>query len=162
MLLRPFHPRVLVADPKLQPSEVPATVELRALTSVLADADAISLHATRPNETTPLLGPREFAAMKRGSYLVNTARGYLIDEAALVEALRSGHVAGAALDVFSEEPYTGPLSTMPQVLCTPHVASLTTASRVAMERRCAEHVLEGLARTTTRAPRTLEDARELS
>ena len=80
--------------------------------------------------------------MKPGSRFVNTSRGYLVDETALYEALQSGHLAGAALDVFSKEPYTGRLTTLPQVLCTPHVASMTRASRAAMERRCAQHVVD--------------------
>ena len=80
--------------------------------------------------------------MKRGSYLVNTARGFLVDEAALADALKAGHLAGAALDVFQTEPYTGPLATLPNVLCTPHVATLTRASRAAMEWRCARQVVD--------------------
>ena len=83
--------------------------------------------------------------MKPGSRLVNTARGHLVDEAALYDALRSGHLAGAALDVFETEPYTGPLARLPQVLCTPHVATLTKASRAAMEWRCAQQVIEHFA-----------------
>ena len=84
--------------------------------------------------------------MRPGRWLVNTSRGYLVDEQALEDALRSGHVAGAALDVFDHEPYTGPLARLPQVLCTPHVASLTRASRAAMERRCVQHLLDHVAR----------------
>ena len=72
------------------------------------------------------------------------ARGYLVDEQALSEGLVSGQVAGAALDVFGKEPYDGPLVKMPQVLCTPHVATLTRASRAAMELRCAKNVVEFL------------------
>ncbi len=80
--------------------------------------------------------------MKTGSFLINTARGYLVDETALVEALSSGHLGGAALDVYEKEPYDGPLGRMAQVLCTPHVATLTRASRAAMELRCARNVVE--------------------
>src|SRR3989338_1275005 len=80
--------------------------------------------------------------MKRGSYLVNTARGFLVDEAALYDAIMREHLAGAALDVFGDEPYTGPLATLPQVLCTPHVATLTKASRAAMEYQCEKRVVE--------------------
>ncbi len=65
-----------------------------------------------------------------------------MDEQALVKALQEKRIAGAALDVFEKEPYDGPLAKMPQVLCTPHVATLTRASRAAMELRCAKNVVE--------------------
>ena len=91
------------------------------------------------------MGREELAMMRQGSYLVNTARGFLVDEAALYEMLRSGHLAGAAVDVFQHEPYTGPLAQLPNVLCTPHIASLTRASRAAMERRCASNVVRHFA-----------------
>ena len=139
--LRMFRPRVLVADPYVDPKTLPAHVELRPLTSLLADADLVSLHVARRREDGVLIGRRELAAVKPGSRLVNTARGYLVDEVALYDALQSGHLSGAALDVFETEPYTGPLARLPQVLCTPHVASLTRASRAAMELRCAQNVV---------------------
>lgn len=145
--LRGFGPRVLVADPHLRAADLPPGVEMRALDRLLAEADLVSLHANRPKADGPLMGPREFARMKPGSYLVNTARGFLVDEPALYDAVISGRLAGAALDVFEQEPFTGPLTQLPQVLCTPHVASLTRASRAAMERRCAQNVLEWLARS---------------
>ena len=141
-LLRPFAPRVVVADPGCEPRQLPEGVELRSLPALLAEADCVSLHASRRAEDGPLVGRAEFAQMKPGSVLVNTARGVLVEEAALLDALRAGRVAGAALDVFEREPYTGPLAQWPTVLCTPHVATLTAASRAAMERRSAEHVVE--------------------
>lgn len=140
--LRVFGPRVLVADPNLQADRVPPSVERVDLGALLTRADLVSLHAARPAHEGVLLGRREISAMKAGSRLVNTARGYLVDESALVEALQSGHLAGAALDVFDTEPYRGPLAAFPQVLCTPHVGTLTKASRVAMELRCALNVVE--------------------
>lgn len=140
--LRPFGPRVLVADPALGPGDVPEAVELCDLPSLLASADLISLHASRRPEEGVLIGRKELAAMKPGSRLINTARGHLVDEEALVDALVSGHLAGAGLDVFAHEPYAGPLAKLPQVLCTPHVATLTRASRAAMEWRCARNVAD--------------------
>lgn len=139
--LRVFGPRLLVADPNRRPAEMPVGVELASLDHVLSRADLISLHATRRPEEGPLLGAREFSTMKPGSCVVNTARGFLVDEAALYDALVSGQLAGAALDVFAQEPYTGLLGQLPNVVCTPHVATLTTASRILMERRSAEQVV---------------------
>lgn len=144
--LRPFGARVLVTDPLLKPGEVPEGVERHDLASLLAQADVVSLHVSRRPEQGPLLGPQEFAQMKPGSFVVNTSRGFLVDEEALYRALLSGHLAGAALDVFEREPYTGPLTRLPQVICTPHIGSLTVASRAAMEWRCAQNVVECLLR----------------
>jgi D-3-phosphoglycerate dehydrogenase len=145
-LLRAFGPRLLIADPAVAPSALPPSAALRTLPELLAESDVVSLHAARPADAGPLLGAAEFALMKPGSRLINTARGHLIDEAALLQALHSGRLAGAALDVYATEPYRGPLAALPQVLCTPHVATLTTASRAAMERRCAEQVVAHFAR----------------
>jgi D-3-phosphoglycerate dehydrogenase len=139
--LRIFEPLVLVADPALREGELPAGVKLCNLTTLLGESDLVSLHATRQWSEGPLLGRDEIRGMKYGGRLVNTARGYLVDEMALYEALISGHLAGTALDVYGEEPYTGPLVTLPQTLCTPHVASLTRRSRTAMELRCAKNVV---------------------
>ena len=134
-LLRPFGARVIVADPYIQPNGVPAGVKLMDLSELLKMADVVSIHAARPLSEGPILGRKELAMMKPGSRVVSTARGHLLDETALRDALQSGHIAAAALDVFAEEPYRGSLSGFPQVLGTPHVATLTRPSRVDMERR---------------------------
>ncbi|HET8608089.1 MAG TPA: phosphoglycerate dehydrogenase [Gaiellaceae bacterium] len=93
--------------------------------AVLAVADFVTLHAPLTPETRGLLGREALAAARDGLRIVNAARGELIDEDALVEALRSGKVAGAALDVYSAEPYSGPLLELDQVVCTPHLAAST-------------------------------------
>jgi phosphoglycerate dehydrogenase-like enzyme len=97
---------------------------LRALLSL---SDYVALIVPLTPETTGLLGKAELAAMKPGAVLINVGRGQLVDEAALVEALRSGHLGGAALDVFAREPLPAdsPLWDMPNVLVTPH--SMSTA-----------------------------------
>ena len=140
--LRVFGPRVIVSDPHVNADTLPEQVQLCDLAALLAKSDVVSLHAGRRPEDGPLIGRQALDVMKQGSRLVNTARGYLVDEAALKEALASGHLAGAALDVFAAEPYTGPLAKMPQVLCTPHVSTLTVVSRAAMELRCAQNVVD--------------------
>jgi len=140
-LLKGFAPRILVTDPNVAADELPAGVAWRTLPSLLAESDLVSLHASRSPSEGPLLGRGELSMMKRGSYLVNTARGLLVDETALSDALRAGYLAGAALDVFETEPYAGALLQLPNVLCTPHVSTLTRASRARMEWRCASHVV---------------------
>ena len=92
---------------------------------VLETADALTLHLPLTDETRGLLGPQAFARMRDGVRIVNAARGELVDEPALIEAIRSGKVAGAALDVFSSEPYAGPLLELDEVVATPHLAAST-------------------------------------
>ncbi len=150
-MLRPFQPTMLVHDPALQPSDLPGGVAWRPLDALLQEADLVSLHASRSSSDGPLLGAAQFARMKPGARVVNTARGYLIDESALHDALTSKRLSGAALDVFEREPYTGPLAQLPNVLCTPHVSSLTVSSRTAMERGCAQNLIDCFRRNA--APR---------
>lgn len=144
--LQVFGPRLLVTDPQRTSQALSRDIQLCDLETLLSRADIVSVHAARPREAGVLIGRRELARMRQGSFLVNTARGYLVDEVALCEALNCGHLAGAALDVYGTEPYAGPLTTLPQVLCTPHVATLTRESRTAMELRCAQNVLAFFAR----------------
>jgi D-3-phosphoglycerate dehydrogenase len=92
---------------------------------VYAAADFITLHQPLTAETRGSVNAAAFAAMRAGVRIVNAARGELVDEAALLDALRSGKVAGAALDVFSQEPYTGPLLELDNVVVTPHLAAST-------------------------------------
>jgi len=100
-------------------------VERASLGEVLARADFLTLHLPLTEETRGSIGRDAFAAMRDGVRFVNAARGELVDEQALVEALRSGKVAGAAIDVFASEPYSGPLLEAPNVVLTPHLAAST-------------------------------------
>jgi len=97
------------------------------LGDLLAEADIVSLHVPLTDETRDLIGPAELAAMRPGAVLVNTARGGLVDETALVAALGSGRLRGAGLDVFGEEPVApdNPLLALPNVVVAPHMAWLT-------------------------------------
>jgi len=99
------------------------------LDDVYASADVITLHLPLSDQTRHLLDADAFAKMRDGVRIVNAARGGLIDEAALVNAIRSGKVAGAALDVFEIEPYSGPLLELEQVVSTPHLAGSTTEAQ---------------------------------
>ncbi len=112
-------------------------VTLKSLDELLVVSDIVSLHVAGHF----CLGTKELARMKKGAIVINTARGALIDEGALVDALRSGHLAGAGLDVYAQEPYTGPLCDLPNVVLTPHVATLTQESRLAMEAEAVENMI---------------------
>jgi phosphoglycerate dehydrogenase-like enzyme len=105
-----------------------APIRFLSFSEILLVADVLSLHLPLTPETTGMIGAAALAAMKRGSILINTARGSLVDEAALRDALTSGQLCGAGLDVFSREPVGAddPLLQLPNVVVTPHLAWFTT------------------------------------
>jgi D-3-phosphoglycerate dehydrogenase len=112
--------------------------------AVYAAADFLTLHLPLTTETRAAIGREAIARMRPGVRLVNAARGELVDEAALVEALSSGQVAGAALDVFSSEPYSGPLLELPNIVVTPHLAASTEEAQDRAGVIVAEQVVAAL------------------
>jgi D-3-phosphoglycerate dehydrogenase len=124
---RGLEMRVLAYDPYVAPTRFQELGIERApsLDELLSRSDFLSLHLSLTGETRGLIGQNELARAKDGIRIVNAARGELLDEEALLEALRSGKVAGAALDVFSQEPYAGPLLELENVVVTPHLAAST-------------------------------------
>jgi D-3-phosphoglycerate dehydrogenase len=134
-----------------------------SLTDVYAEADVVTLHLPLNDETRHVLDADAFAEMKDGVRVVNAARGELVDEEALVAAIRSGRVAGAALDVFGTEPYSGPLLELPQVVVTPHLAGSTAEAQDRAGVVIAEQVAAALdgevVRTAVNIP--VVDPREL-
>lgn len=144
-LCRAFNARILAFDPFTDPVTARGLeVSLVTKELLLREADIVSLHASKSTAQPVLIGNAELALMKRGAILVNLARGEMVDEGALVEALRSGKLAGAGLDVFSAEPYHGPLCDLDQVILTPHSATNTIETRSAMELQCVENALHFL------------------
>ncbi len=145
ILVHGFRARVLAYDPYVPPETIRAAgaepVDLKVL---LQESDIISLHAALTEENVHLLSHEAFARMKPGVILVNTARGELIDEAALIAALESGRVAGAALDVVEGEPIgpDHPLLRFPNVLIVPHIAAYTHETL----RRMGEKVISDVER----------------
>ncbi len=157
-LLAPFSVRILVYDPlqleraqletPSEPALGPASgsasepeYQAAELDHLLAEADVVSLHAALTDETRDLLDAGAFGRMRPGAVLVNTARGELVDEAALVENLEAGRIGGAYLDVFREEPYRGLLGTFDNVVLTPHVGSYAREARLAMELEAVNNLI---------------------
>jgi len=120
--------------------------QFTALTNVLQESDFVSIHTPLSEQTRGLIGAREFSLMKRDAFIINTARGPIIDEEALIEALRSKTIAGAGLDVLSIEPPApdNPLLKMSNVVITSHVASVTADTRRRMSMEVVEDVLRVL------------------
>jgi D-3-phosphoglycerate dehydrogenase / 2-oxoglutarate reductase len=133
---------VVAHDPLVQESGIQG-VTMVGLEELFHASDVVSLHAPALPETHHLIGTDNLGRMKRGSYLVNCARGSLVDQAALIVALDSGHLAGAALDVTDPEPLPvgHPLLTHPAVIVTPHVASSTGAGRRRLYQQGIENAL---------------------
>lgn len=123
-------------------------IEIVGFNALLKQADIITMHISYSAESHHLFGKRQFKKMKRGALLINTARGGLIDEHALAEALATGDVGGAAIDCFEQEPYLGPLTEMPdRTVLTPHMGAAATESRIKMEEEAARNLLRGLKET---------------
>lgn len=115
------------------------------LDDLLEEADVVSLHVPLSSETRHLLGPRELALLKPGAILVNTARGPVIDESALVEALRSGRLGAVGLDVYEDEPALHPgLLTLDNTVLLPHLGSATVETRGRMAELAAQNVISAL------------------
>jgi lactate dehydrogenase-like 2-hydroxyacid dehydrogenase len=112
-----------------------------SLDQVLEEADFVSLHCPATPDTHHLMNRERLARMRRSAFLINTARGDVVDEAALIEALSDGTIAGAGLDVYEREPQISPeLLTMENVVLLPHLGSATQETRIAMGRRAAENL----------------------
>jgi D-3-phosphoglycerate dehydrogenase len=134
--LQALDMRVLVTDPHVDANGVQPGLQLVSLTQLLQEADIVTLHVNLIDETHHLFGRQQFAQMKPGAYFINTARGELVDEVALVDALQSGRVGGAAVDVLCGENSTGMANhalvkyacTHQNVVITPHIGGCTFES----------------------------------
>ena len=142
-LCQAFEAAVIAHDPYLLP-QTPAGVTLMPLEQLLAEADIISLHLPYSRATHHLIDDAAFKRMKQGAIVINAARGGLVDEMALHDALVSGYLGGAALDVFEQEPYQGPLLQCDNITLTSHIGSLAKESRYRMEMEAADNLLHGL------------------
>jgi D-3-phosphoglycerate dehydrogenase / 2-oxoglutarate reductase len=144
---RAFGMRVVAFDPYLPPDRAEALeIELGTLDDVLRRADVLSLHVPLTETTAGLIGAAELARMKKGAYIVNAARGGVLDETALAAALESGHIAGAGLDVYGEEPLPAahPLRSVDRAVLTPHLGAATQEAQHNVAIEIAEAVRAAL------------------
>jgi D-3-phosphoglycerate dehydrogenase len=152
---RAFEMDLLVYDPYIPESHVTALGgKWVGLNDLLAAADIVTIHCPLNRETRGMVGAEELALMKRSAFLINAARGGIVEEKALYEALRQKKIAGAALDVIAEEPPAKdhPLFKLDNVLWTPHVGALTLEATVRGEWGAAEEVIRVLERKRPKNP----------
>lgn len=140
-----FGAKVIGFDPfyKLEwPNDICLKMEM--LNGLLRESDIVTIHIPGGAETKHLISRNEFNLMKKGAVIINTSRGGIIDEEALIDALNSNHIAGAGLDVFENEPYSGPLVEYDSVVLTMHMGSYAREARIKMECQAVENLLSGL------------------
>lgn len=159
-----LHMEVIAYDPYISPEMIEkAGVEPVDLDQLLARSDYITVHTPKTRETTSLIGETELAKAKDGVMIINCARGGIVDERALLAALESGKVAGAALDVFENEPPPPdhPLVKHPRVVCTPHLGASTGEAQVnvavAVAEQIIDYLLKGIIRNAVNVPAVPDD-----
>ncbi len=133
--------RICYYDPNVD-AGIPSWSREENLQALVKASDILTLHVPAQPGNRPLIGRELISLCRKGVIMVNTARGSLIDEEALADALEDGTVAGAGLDVFPHEPYRGPLLQFPQVVATPHVASNTVETRRQMEMEAVDQLIQ--------------------
>ena len=119
-------------------------VLLSDMDTLLKEADILTLHIPGNADKTPVIGPSELSKCKDGAFLINAARGGVVDEEALYQALKLNKLNGAAVDVFSKEPYDGPLCDLDNVILTPHLGSYASEGKLQMEIDAVKNLIQGL------------------
>ena len=144
--------KVIVFDPYLKPEMVEKlSIEPVSLDELLSRADIITIHTPKTEETTNLINKDTIARMKKGAMVINCARGGIVNEKDLYEALESGHLAGAAVDVFeTEPPGMNPLMELPNFICTPHLGASTREAQENVARDVAEQIIDFLLHGTVK------------
>jgi D-3-phosphoglycerate dehydrogenase len=143
-ILKAFGAKRIAYDIFRDDSLFADTVCIKSLDEFISRSNVITIHVPYNQDNHHLVDRNFISKMQQGSILINTSRGGLVDEQALYEAIVSGHLAGAALDVFEEEPYSGPLRTLPQVILTPHMGSYAKEARIQMEQEATQNLFDSL------------------
>jgi len=137
-LLMPFGCEIVCYDIRTEDKEL--KIKIASLDEILRTSDIISIHVSSKGQ---IIGREEFKKIKKGAWIINVSRGGVIDESELYKALKKGHLSGAALDVFEQEPYSGPLKELDNVILTPHIGSYAKEGRINMEIEAVKNVLDG-------------------
>lgn len=136
---------VLVYSPHCTPEKAKAmNAELKSMEEIFSMADFISLHVPLTNDTRHMINEALLRKMKPTSFLINVARGGVVDEEALYKLLKEGSIAGAAMDVYEQEPYKGKLSELDNIILTPHIGAATKEGQIRAGVICAEQILKVL------------------
>jgi len=143
-MLEMFGCKIHYYDPFLSEDLVPRWKKMDILYDLFKCVDIVTLHVPSQPDGKPIMDNNSFKYCKKGTVIINTSRGALIDEDALAKAIEDGKVWGCGLDVFSHEPYNGKLLDYPQVVATPHVASNTIESRQEMENEAIKNLIDEL------------------
>lgn len=138
-LLKPFGCMIAYTDPFIKDEY--SGIKHLSIEDLLKWVDIVTIHASTKEK---LLSEKEMKLLKKGTWLVNVSRGGVVDETILYEYLKNDYLSGAALDVFEEEPYAGPLKELENIIVTPHIGSYAKESRVKMEMEAVENLLKGL------------------
>ena len=120
------------------------------LEETLSNADIVTLHVPGNNDKTPMIGEKEINQMKNGAFLINVSRGGVVDEDVLYEALTNGKLTGAAVDVFSDEPYDGKLCDLENIILTPHLGSYAKEGKLQMEIDAVNNLISELKKDLNR------------
>jgi glyoxylate reductase len=144
--LRGFDCRLLYHQPEPDPEAADLGAAYVEFDTLLESSDFVTLHCLLNDETRGLIGKAELARMKPSAVLINTSRGPVVDQAALVEALQKGEIAAAGLDVTDPEPMPAdhPLLSLPNVVILPHIGSASVATRTKMAQMAADNLIAGL------------------
>jgi len=137
-LLMPFGCEIVCYDIRKEDKEL--KIKIASSDEILRTSDIISIHVSSKEQ---IIGREEFKKIKIGAWIINVSRGGVIDESELYKALKKGHLSGAALDVFEQEPYAGPLKELDNVILTPHIGSYAKEGRINMEIEAVKNVLNG-------------------
>ena len=144
-LLKPFNVKLFAFDVKPDKTFISKyKINLVSLDDLLVKSDIVTLHLPSTEQTSGIIGEKEISKMKKSAILINTARGNLIDEKLVYNALKEGKIAGAAIDAFEEEPYKGKLIEIDNVILTPHIGTATNETRLEMEIEASNKLISGL------------------